>query len=195
MIYKIFFCLIVIGIVSSFNGFAQELPPPPSRRNPPPPLIYTAPLYEEIEEFSSLDKSFIASFPGKPKVEERDLGAAKTATYRVYRKGSNSTVNITEYREDLSSRTDEAFKLIREGIRNTPRSRIEAETEIELDGRKGKEFRIDLTMQYRIVRIFIVGKRVFEIQSDVTNWHIIGEKTKEEWRKETDRFFSSFRIR
>jgi hypothetical protein len=184
-----FFCLCVRG----------EAPPPPSppssRQGPPPaPLIYKAPHPSDLRKFTSTDRTFSAEFPNEPKVEVKDLGAASVRIYKVYRSGSNSSVSVTEYKEDLPVSADEAFRVIRQGILTEPRSLMDAESDFELNGVNGKEYRINLDLRYRIVRIFIVGRRVFEIQSDVTNWHIISDEVKDSWRKETDRFFSSFKI-
>lgn len=189
--------LTVVFASFHFGSLGQGPPPPPPSSPPgppPPPLIYSPPSASDVKEFVPAEKSFTAKFPGNPKLEEKDLGWAVTKQYKVYRRGSNSSVSITEYKEELPVSTDEAFRLIRQGILSEPRSLMDAESDFELDGIKGKEYKVNLDLRYRIIRIFIVGRRVFEIQSDVTNWHIISEDVKAAWRKETDRFFSSFKI-
>lgn len=193
-IIKIAFLTLLAGVLH-FPSTGQGPPPPSSRPGPPPaPLIYKAPQPSDLRKFTPSDNSFSAEFPSEPKLEEKDLGAAITRTYKVYRSGSNSVISVTEYKEDLPVSIEEAFRLIRQGILTEPRSLMDGESDIDLNGFNGREYRINLDLRYRIVRIFIVDRRIFEIQSDITNWHIILDDVKAAWRKETDRFFSSFKI-
>ena len=126
-------------------------------------------------------------------MRRQSAGDAVILSYRVYRKGSNSIVGITETTKMLGDRSDEAFHQIRESIVQNG-GKIEEESEISASGWKGKEFGFLQGYVYRRMRVFIVGARIFEIQSDVTNWHILSDKVKEDWRKETNRFFESFKI-
>ena len=175
-----------------------QAPPPPSPRRgppapPPAPLIFSPPAESDLKDFSPESKLFAARFAGLPTEQKRNVSGAVISTYRVYRKGSNSVVAITEMPINIENRSDEGFGLIRDGIRNNA-GKLDKEGEITIDRQVGREFSALYDFTYRRFRVFIVANRIFEIQSDVTNWHIINDKTKEEWNRETDRFFSSFKI-
>lgn len=180
----------------SVGLLAQAPPPPPPTKRPgppPPPVIYAKPDDSEIKEFSAPGE-FAAAFAGEPGREVRERNGATVTIYRVRRLGSNSGVIVTLRADDLTDRIDAAFLAIREAILLEPRSTIMEEKDINLQGLRGREFEIDLGIRRRLVRVFIDGHRVIEIHSDVTNWHIISEKTKDQWRKETSRFFDSLKI-
>ena len=196
-IKQFFVTIFLFGTVSG-SAFSQAPPPPSPLQGPPapppPPLIYSPPTSSEIADFTPESKLFSARFPGKPSERRQNVNDAVVITYRVYRKGSNSVVGITETTMLLANRTEDAFRQIKESIEQHG-GKIEKESEAVTSGWKGKEFGFQQDLSYRRLRVFIVGARIFEIQSDVTNWHIIGDKVKAEWNKETDWFFESFKIR
>lgn len=192
--------LLSVSTASQVPPPSRPGPPPPSsstRRDqpapPPPPLIYSPPASSEIEDFTPTTKLFSARFPGKPSESNRNVNDAVITTYRVYRKGSNSVVAVTETMTLLANRSEEAFRLIKESIEQNG-GKIERESEIVVGDWTGKEFGFRQDLGFRRLRVFIVGARILEIQSDVTNWHIISDKVKDEWNKETQRFFDSFKI-
>ncbi len=191
------FGLLIFGFAFLIQVEGQAPPPPSPRQGPPAPppapLIYSPPLNTDIKEFTPESKLFTARFPGMPSEQKRMSNGADITTYRVYRKGSNSTIAITEKVARLADHSEEGFRLIREAIRKQG-GKIENDSEVAVNGWKGREFRALHDYTFRRFRVFIVGARVFEIQSDVTNWHIIGDKVKKEWNKETDRFFASFKL-
>ena len=188
--------LLMVLLVS--GAFSQTPPPTVApRQGPPPPppapLIYSPPTASDLEDFTPASKLFSARFPGKPSERKQNANDATVTSYRVYRKGSNSAVGITETTMLLANRSEEIFRNIKEGIEQIG-GKIEKESEVASGGWSGKEYGFRQDLSYRRLRVFIVGARIFEIQSDVTNWHIIGDKVKEDWNKETDRFFGSLTI-
>jgi hypothetical protein len=183
--------LLALIVMLNFGGllaFAQNPFPPP------PPLIYSAPKDVDIKEFVSEEGKFKVSFAGAPKVEKNQTSEAITTNYKIYRQGSNSVVATNDFSIDLESIKDKFFELVKTNILKNTKAKITEEKEIQIDGKTGKEFVVDYGMTNLRIRILPVGKRVYEINSDVTNWHIIGEKTKKEFEKETERFFNSFRL-
>ena len=49
-------------------------------------------------------------------------------------------------------------------------------------------------LKFQKVRIFVADSTLYEIVTDVTNWHIIGNSTKKLFFDESERFFNSFKI-
>ena len=183
----------ILSLVFIFNicglvALAQSPPPPP------PPLIYKAPEKNELKEFVSEDEKFQISFPGVPKVTKQELPNGKNTNYRVYRQGSNSVVSVTEFKFNLEKSKEKIYETIRTIILKAPKTKIEAERHIQLNAISGEEFDVLSDYQYQKIRVFIVGNKMYEIRNDVTNWHIIGDKTKKEFFDETNRFFDSFKF-
>lgn len=189
---KYLLCGIFILNIGVSIALAQSPPSPPS--SPPPPLIYKAPQKSELRTFYAGDKTFQITFPGMPLVSKKEAQNGLVTNYRVYRQGSNSIVNTNDFRVDLEQNKGKLFEIIKAHLLKVPKSRIEAEKDILIDGTSGKEFDVLFDYQYQKIRILIVGKRVYEIKSDITNWHIIGDNTKKEFFAETDRFFNSFKF-
>ncbi|MEP7149508.1 MAG: hypothetical protein ABI857_11570, partial [Acidobacteriota bacterium] len=180
------------AVLAAANADAQVPPPPP-----PSPLIYEAPAAADIRSFSPPDNSFRADFPGEPKVTEKESGDLKIRTFRVYRKGSNSVIEINEFSRDISAEDGAVFGLIREGFLKKRDVQITSEKDIELDGYLGKEFVIDDGYVHRVVRVFVADRRTYEIHSDATNWHILTKYNPEvvaKFEEDTARFFKSFRL-
>ena len=184
-ILSVVFTLNILGLVVT----AQSPPPPP-----PPPLIYKAPEKTILQEFVSSNKDFKAIFPGTPQIKEEKLENGSFTMYRIYRQGSNSIVNVSESVTDIEKQKDKVYEMARANFLKEPRTKIESEKDVSNSGITGKEFSVTDNFTYRKVRFFITGKKVYEIINDVTNWHVIGEKTKKEYFDETDRFFDSFKI-
>jgi hypothetical protein len=161
---------------------------------PPPPLIYKAPQKSEFKEFVSDDKTFQVTFPGVPKVTKQEMINASIISYRVYRQGSNSIADTIDFNSNLENNKEKFYEIIKGNLLKMSKSKIEAEKDFQINGKSGKEFDVLYDYQYQKIRILVVGKRVYEIRSDVTNWHIIGDKTKKEFFDETERFFNSFRF-
>jgi hypothetical protein len=180
------FCGIFLTDAEKTHG---QAPPPP-----PPPLIYSKPDPADVKEFIPDDKIFVANFPGIPTISRKEVNGATVTSYQVYRKGSHSIVTVTEFPYEIGSQVERAVGIVRENLLKMPKTSVKVDKSIEVDGQKGHEFEVLSDYDYRRIRLFMVGTRVIDINSDVTNWHIIGDKTKEEWRQETDRFFSSFKL-
>lgn len=181
--------LILISGGSSI--FAQSPPPPP------PPLIYSAPAKSELKEFVSEDKTFQITFPGVPKIAKEKINDGNFTGYSVYRQGSNSIVNTVDYDFEVEGQSEKVFENIRASFLQISKTTIEAEKDIEVDNVSGKEFDVLQDYNYQKIRILIVGKRIYELRNDVTNWHILSKFNKEkvaEFEEETKRFFASFKI-
>lgn len=200
---KIFHILVLLVTVATVNTvFAQNKVKTPSRRTvivqgnknvpPPAPLIYKAPEKSELKEFVSEDKTFQITFPGVPKITRQKVENGTLATYLVYRQGSNSIVNVADFDIDIENGREEIYASIKNDFLKTPKTTIKAEKDIEINGESGKEFDVLQDYQYQKIRILIIGTRLYEIKSDVTNWHIIGDSTKKQFFSETERFFNSF---
>lgn len=165
-----------------------------SAQKSPPPIIYKAPEKVEIREFFADDRSFQAAFPGVPNVSRQELENGSFTNFRVYRAGSNSVVNISVFNFDLETDRDKIYEFVRGNFLKTPNSRIETEKDISIGGKPAKEFEILRALQFQKTRILVSGSRVFEMTSDVTNWHLLSNLTKKEFFDETERFFSSFKL-
>lgn len=172
--------------------FAQKKSPPP----PPAPLIYKAPDEKDLKEFISADKTFQVTFPGVPQVSRQEIPNGVVTSYRVYREGANSIVNTIDYDFELENSREKIYESVRANLLKIPKSKIEAEREINIGGSKAIEFDVLQDYQFQKIRIVIVGKRIYEVKNDVTNWHILSKynvnKTVE-FRDETERFFASFK--
>jgi hypothetical protein len=190
----LFFCLAFAG-----KHLAQDMPPPP-------PLIWAAPSETEIKEFVSKDLGFKISFPGEPKLETKQVDGVEESFLKVYRKGSNSIVRIFTYKNKVAKFRDEIVKNYRESIMNSPppyfgakipKPEISSENEFKIGKYNGIEFTYKFDLSFAKVRLLFVDKRVYEIKTDVTNWHILTQSFKqkvEEFDKETQRFFDSFQL-
>ena len=186
---KYFLYFAVVFNIAGFAVFAQTPPPPPA------PLIYTAPGKNELKEFIADDKTFSITFPGTPKVSTETAENAKVTIYRVYRSGSNSIVNTADFNFELENNKEKIYETIKNTYLKIPKSSLVAENDFEFDGKKGKEFEILQDYTFLIIRVLIAGTRIYELRSDVTNWHIISKYNKDkvaEFKNETRRFFASF---
>jgi len=206
--YKIFYNLILlvsIVFIHSTSAQNKEKSTPKTvltilgdKNVPPPaPLIYRAPEKSELKEFTSEDTAFQITFPGVPKTSEQEISNGNVTNYRVYRQGSNSIVNTIDYNFELESNMEKIYETVKANLLKVPKSTVEAEKDIKVDGKVGKEFNVLQDYQFQKIRILIVGKRIYEIRSDVTNWHILSKYNKEkvvDFENETERFFSSFKL-
>jgi hypothetical protein len=184
----------------SLAVLAQAPPPPPA------PLIYKAPEKSELKEFLSDDSKFQVTFPGEPKITKQEFENGFIITYRVYRQGSNSIVSVIEYKNNVEDKREEIIEHYKNTIFNIPNKvysstfpppKITEEKDFQLEGIKGKEFAFESNMQFTKVRLLFVGKKVYEIKSDVTNWHILTKHVKDkvaDFEQETKRFFDSFKF-
>ncbi|HEX8249222.1 MAG TPA: hypothetical protein VF599_13680 [Pyrinomonadaceae bacterium] len=172
---------------------------------PPPPLIYSAPSAAEIKEFVSKENNFSISFPGVPNTAAKKTEDSTENVFSVYRSGSNSTVSVWEFKNDVENRREEVLKRYRESILYAPflssgdklKPSITSENDIQIGKYKGKEFAYKADLKFTRVRLLFAGKRIYKIKTDVTNWHILTEYYKEkvsDFGKETDRFFNSFKF-
>lgn len=200
---KIFYnSILLLCVVFIQSTLAQTKAKIPSKRTvvvqgnknipPPAPLIYKAPKADELKEFVAEDKTFRVTFPGVPKITGQKVKNGTLATYLVYRQGSNSIVNVADFDIDIESGREEIYASVRNDFLKTPKTTIEAEKDIRINGEPGKEFDVLQDYRYQKIRILIVGARIYEIKNDATNWHIVGNLTKQQFFSETERFFNSF---
>ena len=163
---------------------------------PPPPLIYKAPEKTELKEFVSEDKTFQITFPGIPKISKQEIEGGNLTSYIVYRQGSNSIVNTADFTVEVEANKEKIYETMKSNLLKLPKTTIEAERNFKIDGKEGKEFDVVQDFYLQKIRILIIGKRIYEIKSDVTNWHILSKYSKEkaaEFENETRRFFDSFK--
>ncbi|HEX8735299.1 MAG TPA: hypothetical protein VF721_08265 [Pyrinomonadaceae bacterium] len=172
---------------------------------PPPPLIYLAPRADEIKEFVSKENNFSISFPGVPKTAAKKTEESTENVFSVYRSGSNSIVSVWEFKNDVENNREEILERYRKGILNFPfpggaekvKPTMTSENDFQIGKYKGREFAYEAGLKFTKVRLLFVGKRIYEIKTDVTNWHILSEYQKanaRDFERETERFFSSFRL-
>lgn len=186
---KYLFSLAFFFNIFSVAVFSQA-PPPPK------PLIYKAPLNSDLKEFVSEDKTFQITFPGTPLASQQEIDNGKVVSYRVYRQGSNSVVNVVNYNFELADK-EKTYEAIKANVLKIPKSTVEAEKEVEINGLKAKEYDVSVDYHFLKIRVFIVGNRIYELRSDVTNWHILSKHSQEkvlEFKNETERFFNSFKV-
>ncbi len=184
--------LLSLIFVLSVGIVAVSAQSPP---RPPKPLIYKVPEKNELKEFVSEDKTFQIVFPGVPKMTEQEIPNGKITNYRVYQEGSTSIVNTIDYNYELSD-ADKIYEIVKANLLKLPKAKIETEKDIKVGEISGKEFDVLQDYQFQKIRILIVGKRIYEIKSDVTNWHILNNYYKDKvagFRNETERFFASFK--
>lgn len=205
---KIFCNLILLIFVATVGAaFAQKAaktpltvqgdtninqPPPP-----PAPLIYKAPNASDLRNFVSEDKTFQITFPGIPKISKQEIPNGNVTSYRVYRQGSNSIVNTIDYNFELENNAERIYENVRTTLLKVPKSTIEAERDVKIGDMSGKEFDVLQDYQFQKIRILIVAKRIYEIKSDVTNFHILSKYNREkitDFKNETERFFASFKL-
>lgn len=187
---KQFLTLLFILIAAVGAAFGQ-------RKNPPAPLIYKAPVKADFKDFIAEDKSFSITFPGVPTTVKRDMNKAVATIRSVYRQGSNSMVTVFEFEGDIENSRETTFKLLKSSLQSQPKLKIEAERDIEVDGMPVKEFDYTEDLKFIKIRVFVSGKRIFELRSDVTNWGWLNQFNKDrvaEFEVETKRFFESFKL-
>lgn len=163
---------------------------------PPPPLIYNAPDKSVLREFVSDDKTFQITFPGVAEVTKNESPDGNVLTHRVYRKGSNSIVNVLDYEVDLSDK-EKIYEAIKSSLLKNRDSTIQAEKGIKIGGLDARQFDVLRGSTFQKVALLIVGKRLYEIKTDVTNWQILSDYEKDkvvDFETETARFFASFRL-
>lgn len=178
-----------LAIQSSHLICNAQVPPPP------PPIIYKAPDTSSFKIYVADDNSFQATFPGSPTVTEKTLDdGVLFKMYFVYGSGYYTFIKVTDTHTSLKGREDKIYDYLRKNYLKNPKSKIELEKDITLEGVEGKEFSILKDYNYLKTRVFIKDTRVIELENSVTNWHIISEKIKEDYLDETERFFNSFKF-
>ena len=161
---------------------------------PPPPDIYKAPVATDFVSYTSPDKTFEVVFRGKPKHKETDGDSARTCVTFTINRAAFSIVSIYDYKSDFQMEKSQYLENYRSRILSREKTKIESEIGAESNGVKGTEFKINNYYVYEVVRLFIIGNRVFEIKSSAANWNTIGERTKAEFLTEANRFLNSFKI-
>ncbi len=180
--------LLIISLLIGFGGIDTY------GQDPPPPLIYVAPHKSEFKEFISKDNSFQITFAGVPKIEEQELANnILYKSYKVYRKGSNSTINTLDYPSELDNR-DQIYKLFKAEYLKPPKTKLESESNLKLDGIDGIELNFSQDLKYLKVVILVYESRIYIFECDVTNWHILSDEKKRDFFNESSRFLNSFKL-
>ncbi len=188
---KVLLNILLLLNCAVFSVFAQKQLPPPRA------LIYNAPDTKELKEFTSTENNFKAIFPGIPKVNKQDWEKVSVTSFRIYRQGSNTILNVYEFKNDLEQIKEKGYELLKTSLLKTPDAKFEAERDVQTNGIGAKEFDFLVGLQFQRIRVLIVGNRVYELKNDVTNWHILSKYNKEkvaDFERETTRFFESFKL-
>jgi hypothetical protein len=199
MMYRTFLLAIFVSLVLCTFSTAQTPAPPP------PALIYSAPDRNLIREFVDEENNFRAAFPGTPKKETSTGENVTVVSYKVSRKGSASSVSIGTFPTDVSSRAEQLIAAYKnelgkrtvKGLIPSKPSNIAFERELQFGSVKGKEFGYESDLYFTQVAVFVLGNRMYEIKSDVTNWHILTDhypEIVEAFYAEATRFRNSFSL-
>lgn len=189
---KFYLTLLFILIFAAVSGFSQK-----QSKQPPAPLIYQAPDKTALKEFTSPETNFSAVFPGVPKVVKRDMDPAQVTVFSVARTGSSSTVTVFEFQNDLEDSRERTFELFKGSLLKSAKLKLEAERNVQFNGKAAKEFDISEDLMFYKVRLIVSGNRIYELKTDVTNWHILTKYNQDRviaFENETKRFFESFRL-
>lgn len=156
---------------------------------------YSAPKAEEIKEFTSQSGKFKADFPGEVKTRTNPE-VVGFAAYYLSRAGSNTSVTVNEFSGDSEKQKTAIYQHVKDSLLKLPQAKIISETDFDVGTRKGKEFVVtyDEGRVYAKIRILPAGKRIYEIKTDLINWHKISDDVKKEFETETARFFGSFKL-
>jgi hypothetical protein len=195
--------LIVLALACSLAQVALAQAPPP----PPRPLIWSPPTATDLSEFLDGDSGFKAMFPGLPKKTASSPNNIAVTVYSVYRKGSTSAVTVTTFPSDIESRANDLYELYKQNLAifaskapgRLPNKKfvLNFDREVEVAGRKGREFGYVYDYYYTQAALLTVGNKVYEIRSDVTNWHILSDYNPEVGKafvEEAERFRNSFSL-
>jgi hypothetical protein len=188
---KVNLSIFILVLWAAGSGLAQKIVPPP------PALIYSAPAARELIEYTSTENNFKITFPGNPQVSKPDIEGGKLSAYRVYRQESNSIVYVYEFKNDLEPVKDQVYEFFKTNYLKIAAAKVEAERDVQTNGRKARE--IDVATDSKLIknRIVIVGSKVYELKSDVTNWPLLRDYQKDKvilFEAETKRFFDSFNL-
>ena len=199
MINRIAF-LVALSWVCAFVATAQVPPPPP-----PPPLIYSPPDAKEIREFSDAESKFRVSFPGVPEKETSLGGKVPEVSYKMKRKGSNSSVTVLTFPTSMEPHREKLYESYRKDLAELTAkgpsgipanvSVVSFDRELTVNGVKGREFGYESDFHFTHVAIFVRGNLFFEVKTDVTNWHILKHHYPEivkAFDNEASRFIGSF---
>ncbi len=178
--------LIVAGLVSAV--FAQ-------RSDVIKAVIYAPPKPSEFREFIAPDKSFSIVFAGEPESNLDDSAPRGTIiNYSVENAASESAVTILDF-EYVIDDPEFVYKLMR-GDPGSSRKLV-AEREAKSDGVSAREFEVEHFGSLEVTRVLIVGNRVYQLRSKVSNWQFLSKRFPAkiaEFRAETARFFGSFAV-
>ena len=182
------------------SALAVAAQPPP----PPPPLIWEPPAATDLSEFSDTQSGFKVVFPGVPKKETVQSGELTNITAKLYRKGSNTSVAILRFPESIEVKKAlifESYKnhlgdLLERQDRPAAGRSIEIlfDRKLKIGGIEGREIGFSSGFHFVHFAVFARGNVLFELKSDVTNWHILSKHKPEraaEFTSEASRFINS----
>lgn len=186
---KTLFGIFLMTIVFGTAALAQ------TGGNSPSAVIFSAPKTEDIKEFVSDWGKFKADFAGAPKTQTNP-DQPGFAAYYVKGVLSNTSVTVSEFGGDTEKQKDTIYKYVKDSLLKLPQATIVTETDFPAGKYSGKEFTLtyDQARIYTRVRLLPAGKRIYEIKTDVINWHMMNEDKKKEFNTEATRFFDSFKL-
>jgi hypothetical protein len=158
------------------------------------------PKRSEWKDFTSKEDGFTVSFPTTPEIESKDnqYDFGKV-TVRMYtsnpREGVFWRVATHHYPEPFASETKpkQLIEMMRDGMAENTKSKVEGVQEISLEGHPGQEFVLQgsnpittkpLTMK---VRLFAVRGRVYQLA-------VVAPLNDDSLGEEASLFFKSFRL-
>ena len=179
--WVLFFSLVLISWVLTANG---QTPRSEGRRD------LSAP---DLIQYTSPDQSFEAAFRGVPEYKEAETDDAMTTVAFTPNDRLLSMVSVYSLKPDVQIEARQYLRNYESRILKE-KKRIEADSDIEVSGVTGKEYKISSFDSYEILRLFVIGNRVFEIKWAVANWLTMPQRTKTEFLAEAQRFMNSFKI-
>ncbi len=159
----------------------------------PPPAIYTNPKPTDLKPFKPADGYFSVVFAGKAAVEEQAANNGDIFDYRANHGPMRQTLVVGEFEFEIAE-PGKFLERYRSGLK---KETLVSEREITLAGRPGKEFIIDAGNNYELLKITVIGNRLYSLGCAVDNWQTLKKSYQArvtEFMAECDRFFGSFEI-
>jgi hypothetical protein len=162
-------------------------------------LIYAAPQKSEIKTFVSTDFGFKIDFAGTPEITVNQSQAGTVTKFSTRRSGSNAVVKVYSVilPDGRKLEDDKVYQLFKDDYVDFHKAKIINENDFKLETFRGKEFSIVAGIEFYIYRVLIKENRVYEMYISATNWQTLTDfnlDAKNEFEKETSRFFNSFKF-
>jgi len=158
-------------------------------------LVFTAPAWSQQKpvDYQPKDGRFTIQFQGKPKETTQSARTqagsltVHTATFAT-REGSVYLVSYTDFPAAMTrpENRDALYKGVRDGLLAKD-GKLVSETEVKIDGAKGRELVVDRNKQQMRFRIVVKDARLFQLGAVGTGPFVTGE--------EVTAFFDSFEFK